>query len=1339
MKKKKLTMMILMLLVSSCSIEGITINKGSASNSNETPSVSSKPTTITIPASDFNSQYGSVTPIEKITVVYNANGGRFDDGEPVKVEEYEINSTITFPSKPKREGYSFVGWSTSRDEYVAFTSDLGNFDGRSITVYAFWTKSPFIEEFEGAEIDEESKTITLLVANDVNHLALPQMITIDDLFAFKVYKDPLMTEEIKSKTLTTDDGTLVDGDNEYTLRVYSLLASTKYTLKIHKSHAITLSYMNGETLLKTDNFFSGYDKNVDYVPEIKGYNFIEWRDSTGLKVTTINSRNDVIVYAYLSAKDYEVSLNSDGGTLVNDKVTLTYDSLGNIQVPVKEGSTFSGWYYDNERITNENGDLLTKWNIDEEDIVLTAKYDLNSYELIVNNANENMGTVLGSGTYPYETTAYLKAVPNKGYVFIGWFDSEDNKISDELDYSFVVKKDTTITAKFDYVNISINYYVDGKLVKTDSVNIDNLPNELYVYDAGEDKEFKGWYKDSDYKNKIDTISSDLLDGSNINLYGYVQVIENNELKYEIKDDTYCKVIGFGDDSIKESVDKIVIPNKKMIDGKQYIVDEIEFEAFSNCILLTNVTLPSSVTTIGIAAFYNCTSLTSITIPSGVTAIGNRAFYNCSSLTSITIPSSVTYIGHEAFYNCKSLTSITIPNGVTTIGEEAFSNCESLTSITLPNGVTTIGEEAFSNCYSLTNVYYEGTIEDWCNITFYTSFYNKNSNPMSQASHFYMLNSNNKYEEVTSIEIPDTVTSIGNYQFYGFNNVISITLPNSVTTIGDYAFYNCKSLTSITIPSGVTTIGEDVFEYCSSLTIYCEADSQPSGWSSNWNPYNRPVYYGITKDNKIEKDGIIYVIQNNEAIVTKYVGNETNVTIPSTIELNGKTYKVTTIGDKAFFYCQSLTSITIPSNVTTIEDDAFYYCKSLANIKIPSSVTTIGNGAFYNCTSLTSITIPSDVTTIGEDVFEYCSSLTIYCEATSQPSGWETNWNSGRPVYYGITKDNKIEKDGIIYVIQNNEAIVTKYVGNETNVTIPSTIELNGKTYNVVTIGKSAFEECTALTNVYYEGTIEDWCNITFGNHSSNPMFYAYHFYILNSNNEYEEVTSIEIPDAVTNIGDYQFVGFNNVTSIKFTNGVKTIGERVFINCSLLTNVYYEGTIEDWCHITFGNGTSNPMSYANHFYMFNSNSEYEEVTSIEIPETVTKIGNYQFYGFNNLKSITIPSSVTTIGNGTFYNCTSLTSITIPSSVTSIGEDAFYYCTFLTSITIPSSVTTIGESAFSYCKSLTSITIPSSVTTIGKEAFYGCSSLTIYCEAESKPSGWHSYWNYSNCTVIWGYTM
>ena len=605
MKKKKLTMMILMLLVSSCSIEGITINKGSASNSNETPSVSSKPTTITIPASDFNSQYGSVTPIEKITVVYNANGGRFDDGEPVKVEEYEINSTITFPSKPKREGYSFVGWSTSRDEYVAFTSDLGNFDGRSITVYAFWTKSPFIEEFEGAEIDEESKTITLLVANDVNHLALPQMITIDDLFAFKVYKDPLMTEEIKSKTLTTDDGTLVDGDNEYTLRVYSLLASTKYTLKIHKSHAITLSYMNGETLLKTDNFFSGYDKNVDYVPEIKGYNFIEWRDATGLKVTTINSRNDVTVYAYLSAKDYEVSLNSDGGTLVNDKVTLTYDSLGNIQVPVKEGSTFSGWYYDNERITNENGDLLTKWNIDEENITLTAKYDLNSYELIVNNANENMGTVLGSGTYPYDTTAYLKAVPNKGFVFIGWFDSEDNKISDELDYSFVVKKDTIITAKFDYVNISINYYVDGKLVKTDSVNIDNLPNELYVYDVDEGQEFKGWYKDSDYKNKVDSISSDLLDGSNINLYGYVQVIKYNEFKYEIQDDSYCKIIGI-EDAEKQTV--LVIPSSTIIDGKPYTIDEIDSNAFSNCTSLTSITIPSNIRKIGANAFYNCTSL-----------------------------------------------------------------------------------------------------------------------------------------------------------------------------------------------------------------------------------------------------------------------------------------------------------------------------------------------------------------------------------------------------------------------------------------------------------------------------------------------------------------------------------------------------------------------------------------------------------------------------------------------------------------------------------------------------------------------------------------------------------
>ena len=206
-----------------------------------------------------------------------------------------------------------------------------------------------------------------------------------------------------------------------------------------------------------------------------------------------------------------------------------------------------------------------------------------------------------------------------------------------------------------------------------------------------------------------------------------------------------------------------------------------------------------------------------------------------------------------------------------------------------------------------------------------------------------------------------------------------------------------------------------------------------------------------------------------------------------------------------------------------------------------------------------------------------------------------------------------------------------------------------------------------LTNVYYEGTIEDWCKISFGSEISNPMYFASHFYIRNSNHEWEEVTSIEIPNAITEIGQYQFYGFDNVTSITIPNSVTSIEKYAFGGCSSLTNVYYEGTIEDWCKISFGSEISNPMYFASHFYIRNSNHEWEEVTSIEIPNAITEIGQYQFYGFDNVTSITIPNSITSIGYSAFSDCGSLKEVYYMGTTTDWNNIKISYNSFLTSVT------------------------------------------------------------------------
>ena len=407
-----------------------------------------------------------------------------------------------------------------------------------------------------------------------------------------------------------------------------------------------------------------------------------------------------------------------------------------------------------------------------------------------------------------------------------------------------------------------------------------------------------------------------------------------------------------------SLTSVTIPNSVISIGRY---------AFSGCSSLTSITIGKSVTSIDSDAFKGCSSLTSVTIlcsnvdswfknmtsikevvcGDGVTSIGSSAFSGCSSLTSVTIGNSVTSVGGYAFRGCSSLTSVTIGKSVTSIGSDAFSGCSSLTSVTIPNSVTSIGGGAFYKCSSLTSVNIQD-IAAWCKITF-------SSNPFFYAHHLYLNG-----VEVKNLIIPNSVTSIGEYVFYGCSSLTSVTIPNSVTSIGDYAFIGCTDLTSVTIGKSVTSIGSSAFSGCSSLTSV----TIPNSVTSIGDGVGGGVFEGCTDLTSVTIGKSVTYISSS---AFKGCSSLTSVTIlcpnvGSSWFKNMTSIKevmcgdgVTSIGSSAFSGCTGLTSVAIPNSVTSIGGCAFYGCSSLTSVTIPNSVTSIGDYAFYNCSNLTSVT------------------------------------------------------------------------------------------------------------------------------------------------------------------------------------------------------------------------------------------------------------------------------------------------------------------------------------------------------------------------------------------------
>ena len=651
---------------------------------------------------------------------------------------------------------------------------------------------------------------------------------------------------------------------------------------------------------------------------------------------------------------------------------------------------------------------------------------------------------------------------------------------------------------------------------------------------------------------------------------------------------------------------------------------------------------------------------------------------------------------------KNAKEIKIPNmykgkPVTTIGEMAFSST-SATTIIVPESVTSIGRWAFQNNKSLVSLTlpFIGNTKDGTKYTHFGYIFGTDS-----------ASGNDQYMPLSLKEVIITGDSpIDSFAFKYCHTIERIIILGNITTIKKYTFEQCFDLVEVQLPESVTIIEEHAFSNCESLKNII----LPSKLTSI-------CEYAFSNCSSLE-----------------------SLVIPNT---------VTNLERNAFSGCRSLTSVNIPNKITVLYNGVFVNCTSLKEIIIPENITSISSQVFWNCSSLESVVIPDTVTHIGHRAFMDCSSLesiTLPFVGT-EATGTEYSWFG---YIFGATSYGN---NGEFVPSSLKEVIITQnHRINDLAFEGCSSLKRIYLPKDISSFGSSSFKGCSSL-DVYYNGTMVDWCNIEFKNRQCNPMYYANNCYMLDNYGKYYQVSELILPDEVTKIGVVQFAGFN-VTNIVIPNTVTYIGSSAFAECNMLESItlpfvgqeldgeYNSGTTRFAYIFDRVPESLKTVTITNAKIIYGYSFEGCKIEEITIVNTDVIIDCYAFICCDYLKKMTLPfvgrtidaeesgslgymfgshegvpeslkevviTDQTVIYDGAFQFVRSVETIVIPDNVTSIGEYAFYECISLKNINIPNTVTSIGNNAFSICTSLESIVLPEKLTVINHGLFFNCFSL------------------------------
>ena len=611
-----------------------------------------------------------------------------------------------------------------------------------------------------------------------------------------------------------------------------------------------------------------------------------------------------------------------------------------------------------------------------------------------------------------------------------------------------------------------------------------------------------------------------------------------------------------------------------------------------------------------------------------------------------------------------------------------------------------------------------------------------------------------------VEIPDTVTAIGDEAFKNNTSMVSVSIPDGVKSIGDSAFYGCTSLLGVVIPDSVEKIGRYAFQKCSKL-------------ASAYLPVNE---------------------------------------------------KFTVINTGTFYECMSLKEIIVPDNIVKIEFDAFYNCRNLKNIDLSKNLITVGYNVFGNCKSISKIEIPKSLknfdstwgsgTNTKYGVFGGCSNLktvkfeegsTIVCPALFMGCDGieeielpDTIAKIGNSAFKSCKNLNKViisesvteidnqafaECSGLIDVEMQegiNKICSRAFYkcGKITSINIPDSVETiefeafyqcdkleNIKlSENLTIVGYGVFGDCISIGKIEIPRTLKGF-NTSWGS-STNTSYGVFGGCSNLKTVKFEEgstvvcaalfmgcdgIEKIELPNTITEIGDSSFRNCKNLVKITMNNGIDILEDFVFKGCSSLTTIDIPNTVKAIGSSSFQGCTSLTEVHLSDILKEIPASTFsgcKKLTTINFPSTLTTIGNSAFSGceslpeailpsgvekiesnaFKNCKAMkkaVVPDTVSSIGSSAFYGCEALTDITLGSKLKKIESQTFYGCTVLPSIVLPYNVTTIGDSAFVNCTKLTQITVPRNTTSIASNAFSYPKKMTMYgpsdCYAQTYASG------------------